>query len=60
MNEAIPPVPVDDHVFSEWHLERPDVAKQVRSRVITTVPKPDDDRAAFDVAMTEVVAVLKK
>jgi hypothetical protein len=53
------PVTVDDHVFSEWHPERPDVAKQVRSRVITTIPDPDDDRVTFDAAMTKVVAALK-
>ncbi|WP_168991587.1 toll/interleukin-1 receptor domain-containing protein [Paraburkholderia sp. UYCP14C] len=54
------PVTVDDHVFSEWLPERPDVAKQVRSRVITTIPKPDGDRVAFDAAMSKVVAALKK
>jgi hypothetical protein len=53
------PVTIDGHVFSEWQPPRSDVAEQVRSRVIATIPDPANDRSTFDAAMTKVLSALK-
>jgi hypothetical protein len=36
--DVLTPISVDDFVFSEWSPERPDIADQVRSRVIAKLP----------------------
>ncbi|HHW4982791.1 TPA: toll/interleukin-1 receptor domain-containing protein [Legionella anisa] len=35
------PIALDDYVFSNWAPEKPDIAEQMRSRVITTIDMSD-------------------
>jgi hypothetical protein len=33
--EILIPITLDDHVYQDWAQDRPDLAQQIRSRVIT-------------------------
>jgi hypothetical protein len=52
------PIRLDDHVFTEWAPDRPDLAVQVRSRVIGDFRRGLDDRVAFETELGKVVAAL--
>jgi hypothetical protein len=54
------PVTIDDFVFSDWKPSRDDIAAQVRSRVITTIPNNDIANVEFQKELEKVVQMLKK
>ena len=54
------PVSIDDYIFSEWAPERSDLADQIRSRVITSIPCSDIKSVEFKSAITKVIKALKK
>lgn len=53
------PVTVDDFVFGDWNVERPDIAKQIQSQVVTTIPDPKVDAAGFEREMLRLQEALK-
>lgn len=57
--EILIPLTIDDFVFSDWKPTRSDIADQIRSRVIATVPNSIGSKEFSD-AMNKVLATLKK
>lgn len=58
--EILIPVSIDDYVFGEWEPSRPDIAEQVRSRVISRLPSSDVDPTGFSKQMERLKVALKK
>jgi TIR domain len=59
-SDILIPVAIDTYVFSEWKPEREDIASQIRSRVITTVPNNDPTTIEFQNAMNKILQSLTK
>lgn len=59
-SDILIPVAIDDFVFSKWKPEREDIASQIRSRVITTIPNNDPSTVKFQEEMKKLLAALKK
>jgi len=57
--EIIIPISIDDYVFKDWAPARSDIANQIRSRVITTVPTTIGS-PEFNDSLQKVLAALKK
>lgn len=53
------PVAIDYFVFKEWTPTRPDIAAQVRTWMIATVPAPIDDPEGFAKSMARLTKALK-
>jgi hypothetical protein len=53
------PVTIDDYVFKKWKPSRPDIALQVQTRVITTIPTPEVDPEGFLREMERLKLALK-
>ncbi len=51
------PVTLDDFVYCDWKPPRPDIASQVRSRVITKI---ESSGPGFDSAIDKIVDVLRR
>lgn len=54
------PVTIDDYVFSSWAPSRPDLAQQLRARVIARFPTGDAATPAFLHAAGKLVSALRK
>lgn len=58
-SEILVPITLDDFVFSDWAPSRPDIARQVRARVIAKFPA-DAGSTEFTAAIKKVVNALRK
>lgn len=59
--EILIPITLDDYVYKDWAPNRPDLADQVRSRVITKLPKSTELTDEFkDIANKLLVALKRK
>lgn len=56
-SEILIPVTIDDFVYSDWAPSRPDIADQIRSRVIQKIVIDSDD---FEKSLDKVINVLRK
>jgi hypothetical protein len=56
-SEILIPITLDDFVYSDWAPSRPDIADQIRSRVITKISIDDEN---FETTIDKVVKVLRK
>lgn len=52
------PISLDDFVFSVWAPQRPDIADQVRARVITKIDIGDEQK--LEVQIEKIVSVLRR
>lgn len=59
-DDILIPVTIDDYVFNKWTPARQDVAQQVRTRVITTIPASELDPDGFLREMAKLQKALKK
>lgn len=59
-SDILIPVAIDKYVFSEWKPEREDIASQIRSRVITTIPNNDPATVEFQNTMNKLLQALRK
>jgi len=57
-SDILLPVTIDDFVYSEWETERPDIADQVRSRVITKINTNGEETAVFEKQVQKIVDTL--
>jgi hypothetical protein len=53
------PISLDDHVYGEWSPARPDLASQVRARVVTRF-QANGDEGGFDASARKLLAALKR
>lgn len=53
------PVTLDDYIFSDWAPSRPDIASQVRSRVITKLDF-DVEPVEMNKQLSKIIAALRK
>jgi hypothetical protein len=59
-SDILIPLSIDEFLFSEeFRPERPDIAAQIRSRVVATIPGKQADPTGFEREMLRVLAALK-
>lgn len=57
--EILMPITLNDHVFQNWAPDRPDLADQVRSRVITRFPESSELTTEFNDVARKLITALK-
>ena len=54
------PITVDDFVFSDWAPNRPDISRQVQSRVIGIFTNAEENESDFNTQFDKLLITLKK
>ena len=54
------PITIDDFVFDKWNPDRSDIAKQIKTRVITSFPDEVTSDKEFKVSAEKLIKALKK
>lgn len=58
--ELLVPVTLDDFLFAEWEPSRPDIARQVRARVVADFRSVLSDQELFDRQMNRLLKALRR
>ncbi|MGT2505927.1 toll/interleukin-1 receptor domain-containing protein [Cupriavidus basilensis] len=60
-SDILIPLSIDDYLFSDaFTPDRPDIAEQIKSRVVARVPDSTTNRDGFEREMAQVIAALKR
>lgn len=57
--EILIPITLDDYVYSAWAPDRPDLAEQVRSRVISKFPASLEMKGEFESVIQKLISAIK-